>query len=195
MNFIKDILKLFGVVAGVVVLAAIFLFIGAYLDVGEKGGTILVISYFATIFAAFAIYKIKFVKNWKGELKQFIKEANKPLSKERLKEIEENEKIRKQKDKDRNEEFKRKSEQWNKEKEERDKREREEKAEQEREELTIAAVTPRNGCVDVYNIKGRRMFSIDGELEGYTSSTVSVSSGNSILVYDSKRTCIMTRSK
>ena len=50
----------------------------------------------------------------------------------------------------------------------------------------IALAKQEGSRVVVYDEKGHRMFSISGELAGFTGSTVSIKEGSRIVVYDEK---------
>ena len=52
-------------------------------------------------------------------------------------------------------------------------------------ENKIGMAQQEDGFVRVYNENGSYLFSIGGELVGYTSSTVSIKDGSFIRVYDS----------
>ena len=52
-------------------------------------------------------------------------------------------------------------------------------------ENKIGMAQQEGGFVRVYDENGSYLFSIGGELVGYTSSTVSIKDGNFIRVYDS----------
>lgn len=53
-------------------------------------------------------------------------------------------------------------------------------------EMAIATATQKGSSVYVYNEKGSLLFSKSGELQGYTSSTVSIRRGSTVYTYDEK---------
>ena len=50
----------------------------------------------------------------------------------------------------------------------------------------IATVVQKGIFIQVYNEKGQTLFSQNGELQGFTSNSVSVKRGNAVYVYNEK---------
>ena len=50
----------------------------------------------------------------------------------------------------------------------------------------IAVAKQVGSRVEVYDEKGHRLFSLSGELVGFTGNTVSVKEGSRVVVYDEK---------
>lgn len=58
--------------------------------------------------------------------------------------------------------------------------------------MAIATAVQRGNWVYVYDERGNSIMSLDGELHGFTSNTVSIKRGNWIHVYDERRRPIST---
>lgn len=58
----------------------------------------------------------------------------------------------------------------------------------------IATAIQRGSFVYVYNERGSQMFSLSGELHGFTSTTVSIRRGSFIYVYNDKGSQISSHS-
>ena len=61
--------------------------------------------------------------------------------------------------------------------------------------MAIATAVQRGSMVQVYDERGRAIFSRSGDLHGYTGGTVSVRRGRSIYTYDERGRQISTRTQ
>ena len=59
--------------------------------------------------------------------------------------------------------------------------------------MAIVMVQQRGNVVYVYAERNRLLWSTNGELQGYTGSSVTVKNGNTLYVYDEKRRMIGSR--
>lgn len=59
--------------------------------------------------------------------------------------------------------------------------------------MAIAAATQRGDFVYVYNERGGLLFTLSGELQGYTGGTISIRRGSFVYVYDDKGHLSFTR--